>query len=731
MARVHGPSEKKMRSKTEDPDGRCRCLRVAMRVLGGCAALLASGAMTLPVAAADKDKPRPAKLEVDGAGWWRDIELRRTLEQLLGEQRGPVLSTNAIEDAVFLLSSSLLDDGFSRPRIETVVTDEADAEHRFVFDATLATELPRTLRAQALRFEVQPGLQSRLVNVTFRGLHAISEETALRFFQPATAWLGRRAAPPFSPDALKRSLANLQGDLEELGYVEAKVRASAERHDEQTGAVSIEVEVQEGPRWEVASIVIAATTDTGTDTSEIARRSGQAWSPGWQRDTAEKIRQIYFREGYPDVRVRVVPEPAAPEGGRRHVKVSVAIDPGEKVRIGSVQFAGRERTRLSVLQRRVRAQPGDLYNPLALETARYRLARLGIFDSVDFTTAPAQGPVRDAIFTLRETPPLEASLLFGYGSYEQLRIGAEARQTNLLGRAHQSRLQLVQSTKSSRGDYTYTVPELLGERINGTARLFGLQREEIAFTRQEYGGNLSLRRLYRQSGYEATAGYTYETLRNKDNTLSLEGSALAQEETTAASVELGLSRDRRDNPLVPHSGHRWFAQVELASEMFGGESTYQRVRAGGTYHRPLGSSRWLHVGFSHSLIFTEGADGKLPPVNKLFYPGGENSIRGYQDGEATPRAADGSFVGAKTYTLLNVEFEQALTGQWSAVVFCDTLGVSARLREYPAADWLCSVGLGVRYRTLLGPLRLEYGRNLNPRVDDPSGTLHFSVGFPF
>jgi len=40
-------------------------------------------------------------------------------------------------------------------------------------------------------------------------------------------------------------------------------------------------------------------------------------------------------------------------------------------------------------------------------------------------------------------------------------------------------------------------------------------------------------------------------------------------------------------------------------------------------------------------------------------------------------------------------------------------------------------GLGLRYQTLIGPVRLEYGRNLNPRIDDPAGTLHFSVGFPF
>ena len=86
--------------------------------------------------------------------------------------------------------------------------------------------------------------------------------------------------------------------------------------------------------------------------------------------------------------------------------------------------------------------------------------------------------MRAPVFTVREGRETESNLLFGYGSYEQLRGGMEYRRWNLLGRAHQSRLLLLQSMKSTRGEYTYTVPEFFGESVDGTARLFGLQREE-------------------------------------------------------------------------------------------------------------------------------------------------------------------------------------------------------------------------------------------------------------
>ena len=79
----------------------------------------------------------------------------------------------------------------------------------------------------------------------------------------------------------------------------------------------------------------------------------------------------------------------------------------------------------------------------------------------------------------------------------------------------------------------------------------------------------------------------------------------------------------------------------------------------------------------------------------------------------------------------SVELEQALTPKWSLVAFSDNLGFARRLDHYPFDTGLFSVGGGLRWRTLIGPIRLEYGYNLNPRPLDPKGTLQFSLGFPF
>ncbi|MCX6956344.1 MAG: BamA/TamA family outer membrane protein, partial [Verrucomicrobia bacterium] len=223
---------------------------------------------------------------------------------------------------------------------------------------------------------------------------------------------------------------------------------------------------------------------------------------------------------------------------------------------------------------------------------------------------------------------------------------------------------------------------------------------------------------------------TFQSLKNRDNQLATR--SVDDTQVTVASLNTGLTRDRRDNPLRPRHGYRWFGQIEAASRGLGGQAEYQRFEFGGSYHTAWGSGRWVHAAVSHGVITTWGTDDRLLPVNKRFFPGGDSSIRGYREGEASPRDAAGRFIGAKSYTLGNLDLEQALSGKWSAVVFGDVLATATELRNYPlAGEQLYSAGLGVRDQTLIGPVRVEYGRNLKPRAGDPGGTWQISVGAPF
>lgn len=674
--------------------------------------------------------PKRAKIEVNGLGWLRDRDQRLSLERLLGDQRGEVIKSNAIEDAAFLLVSALEGEGFLKPALEIAIETPDGAKEKFPFDTTLATTMPRELAAKAVSFKVHEGVRYVVTEVRITGLTAFPVEVARGYFMPGQALFATGAARAYTPGRLRRAVENVQEELQQRGYAEARARTADVDVDDRTGKVSLAVEVTEGPRWEVTDVRIAGVKDAEVALDYTVQFEHRPWTPLWQQDLRERIRHSFYAKGYPEISVTLSGRPGTENSGIKPVIVTANINPGPEVKVGQVRFEGNERTKESVLRRRILAKPGDPLDPIALERSRYRLSRLGVFREVDLNYEPPDAPVRDPVFHLEEGPRREANLLLGYGSYEQVRAGVEFRQFNLFGLAHQSRIELVQSMKSSRGEYTYTVPELFGEAIDGSARLFGLQRQERAFLRQEFGLTLALKRPLPWFKIDATTGYTYQTLRNKDNVLGT--SNVDGTDVTVGSMDVGLTSDQRDNPLRPRRGFRWFTQLEAASRRLGGETEYQRLEAGAAFHTSWGNTRWIHLGATHGLIMTEGAgDDRLLPVNKRFYPGGDSSIRGYQQGEAAPRGADGRFVGAKSYFLINAELEQALTSNWSIVLFGDALGETVRLARYPFDEKLYSVGLGVRYQTLIGPIRMEYGRNLNRRVEDPSGTLHFSVGFPF
>jgi outer membrane protein insertion porin family len=674
---------------------------------------------------------RPAAMAVSGVGLLRGRELRFSLARLVNPNDAATIDANAIEDAAVILSSSLGEEGFQHPAIDITAKLVDGTERRFRFDPTFASPVPRPLVANHVEFHVTPGVRWRVASVAIQGLTAMSAKEARAFFRTDTTLFVVARTNAFSKSQLSRSEDALLEALKQRGFAEATVHADVAQVNEKTGDVTVRVVVAQGPHWTVSAVRFNGDEgDNAVALPAPARWIGEAWTPTQEQDIRETVRQAYYRAGHPDVGIHVAVEPGEARDEQRPAEVVVTAVPGPSVTVGKVRFLGNEVTREKVLRERVNLKSGEPLNPLELEHARYRISRLGVFELVDLHYEPADAEARDPVFVLKEGPRYETNLLFGYGSYEQLRGGVEYRQMNILGRAHQSRLQLIQSMKSTQGEYTYTVPELFGETIDGTAKLFGVQRQEIAFLRQEYGTTLSLKRAIARLHGEATVGYTFQALRNRENVLATE--ARDEKQVNVASLDFGLTTDRRDNPLRPKRGYHGSFQVELANPNLGGVAEYQRLELSGAYHTPWGGSRWIHVGLSHGVITTFGAANDLNlPVNKRFYPGGDNSIRGYQRGEAAPRGSDGRFIGAKSYVLFNLELEQALTPTWSVVVFGDALGNATRLKDYPFRERLYSAGLGLRYQTLIGPIRLEYGRNINPRHDDPPGTWQVSIGYPF
>lgn len=686
-----------------------------------------AGAMPASLEAAEDGEE--AELKVRGYGFFGNRSLKRTLEMIRDPDAPPARFTaTQIEDSAMLLLAQLQQDGYLQPEVEAKVTLADGETVSFVWDETLRTELPRPMEAGSVLFHVHPGTLFFYESLEFEGLTVIEEEEAMDYFVATGFLLETARARVYTPGGLESGMSNLREILVRQGYESARVVASRIEQDDETGEVAVTVLVNEGRQTIVRRARAVIDIEGEREEREVDVPEGQPYSRIWLQDRAQDFRRKYYRLGYPDAEVETEVARDPPEGDNVMIDLMFRVETGPFVTVGEILFKGHDKTKDSVLHRRVELEEGEPLNRVEVDHGRSRLSRLGIFEWVEVDFEEVDDNTRNVVYVLDEGREMEVNLLLGYGSYEMVRGGVELEQFNLFGRAHRSRLRLLQSVRSSSLNYRYMVPELFGEDIHGFSSIYALRREEVDFDRREFGSTVGVQTLFYQVDVDAGLRYSFQLLESR---AGIGSGPDGLDRALVGAVDLTLQRDLRDNPIYPERGHNIETNFEVASDTFGGEVDYQRVEIGGSYHRNIGRGLFIHTALHHGVLHTFGEVAQEIPINRRFALGGESTVRGFIEGEASPRNELGQLVGSESYVLLNLELEQALTERWSVVAFSDSVGFARRFEDYPFDEELYSVGLGVRYKTFIGPIRLEYGHNLNPRRGDPRAAIHLSIGFPF
>jgi len=676
-------------------------------------------------------KIKPADLKISGYGLLGNRELKRTLRTIeLGGKEPEFFSASFVEDSALIISSRVKRDGYLHPKINITLWRTDGAPITADADSLLDNPLPRPLRITKASFQIHPGVLYYFQSLEFTGLGDIAPKAARSYFVETDVLLSTKRGRAYTPEGLRRGLSSLKDILERQGYQDAEVQAGKAQLNDLTGEVSVSINVQRGPRYYIRSIR-EEFVGTGRTNQNRTITPNRPYSRIWLQDFQQSIKTNEYHRGFPDTTVEIQTLPPRTTGDETNKDLLATVKPGPQVHVGTVEFSGSKRTRQSLLRRSVRIKRGDLLDPTRTEEGRYRLARLGIFDTVDLDYHPEDEKTRDVLYKVHEAKQINVSLLMGWGSYELLRGGVEVEANNLWGEAHHIEMKAIQSFKASSGDFTYTVPQFNGKDVDLFVNGSALHRQEVDFTRLEYGGGAGLHKYLPNLATDVSARYTYQILSASDFSSVQEVASEGLTNPAVGSITFEVKHDRRDNPLYPTHGYKVFFTLETATRYLGGDASYLRLEISPSWYHPLGGGLFLNLGLSHGIVDSFGSPQNNLPFNKRFFPGGATSIRGYREGEASPINQFGQLIGAETYLLGSVELEQALTTKWSLVVFSDNLGFAKSLDHYPFDTGLFSVGAGIRWRSLIGPVRLEYGYNLNPRPVDPVGTLQFSLGFPF
>jgi outer membrane protein assembly factor BamA len=197
--------------------------------------------------------------------------------------------------------------------------------------------------------------------------------------------------------------------------------------------------------------------------------------------------------------------------------------------------------------------------------------------------------------------------------------------------------------------------------------------------------------------------------------------------------------------------------LDVASNAFGSDIQYVRGTMRVGYYHPFGPKtltpgvvedqstgtplqRWFHqssiafgarVGLIHSLDSSGANESTAIPIDERFFNGGATTVRSFGERDLGPHDNHGHPVGGEFYTVFNAEYTFPILGELQGAVFFDAGNLLPTSEDIGLNDMRYAIGAGLRYKLPIGPIRLDYGVNPDPRPFEDFGAFHFSFGFAF
>nr|WP_210278691.1 autotransporter assembly complex family protein [Microvirga flocculans] len=425
----------------------------------------------------------------------------------------------------------------------------------------------------------------------------------------------------------------------------------------------------------------------------------------------------------------------------RVMDVTLGVDPGPRAGIGTIAIQGAEGVDPAVVRSFIYTEPGDPYSPAALASMRKSIGQIEALSSVRIREAESLDSFGNLplFVELTERPPRIVGASVQYSTTDGPALRAYWAHRNLFGGAERLRLEGNIFYLSEDGGQPGRDDEWTWDNLGGRFRASFL-KPALGGTRNDLLAEAMVERD-RTEGYtsrfvNATAGIRHRF----SETFSVQGGieyekgqttdVLGQIDYTLVGLPLSLSYDSTDNPLNPTQGVRLLASVAPYPEFLG--SSVPMTVARGTasaYYSLDDEARYVLAG-RLGLGSIVGADLEDIPANRRFFAGGGGSVRGYRYRTLGPTFL-GEPIGGRSLLEASVEARIKLTDTIGVVPFLDA--GTAFESSYPDFDERIrvSAGLGLRYYTGIGPIRLDVAVPLNPERGDPSFAVYVGIGQAF
>lgn len=514
------------------------------------------------------------------------------------------------------------------------------------------------------------------------------------------------------------------GDIEavkNLYIYDGFIRVSVEHdvnYDSSDMRVDIDLNITEGKQHFVEAIEFDGNTVFASESlaDNIKMKPGQIFDPRKVEADNYVIRYSYDDLGYADVDVE-----SKYRVNGESVFVTHHISEGAKQYVGQIQILGLKHTDTSTVIRRLEIAQGDLFRYASILESRRELYRLGIFLAIRTQALDSEIPDhKDIQFLLTEKELMSINLRAGYGTRDRIRVGLGITHNNMFGRAYHGNLDGKLSFVEQRASADITFPRSFLLGVDLGLGFFFKRLEEIGYTTQSLGGNITA--WFELGPSELSAKYKVERV----------STDFEQGDSSRADllhgVQVGWLLDKRDDPFFTTRGTYTNLGVEVSGIIFPSDVDYVRPTAQIRFYRPFVNI--VFAGAFKAGMVRPFAPTTEVPVYKRMYCGGSSSVRGYGERAIGPVDENDNPLGGNYLAEFSSEIRFPLYKMFGGVIFIDGGNI---WQEYDAIPeglrW--GIGAGLRLRSFLGSIRLDYGFKLGRRQGESAGAWHFAIGEAF
>ena len=508
------------------------------------------------------------------------------------------------------------------------------------------------------------------------------------------------------------------------GFIYAQIGEPEIIHDKR--GIYVKIPITEGKRYQVGNVSI-----TG-DEIKLSRAAllGKLMinkKRYYDRESVMKdmdlIQQACSDEGY--AYADVVPR-TVPQDKELTVDVIYQITKGNQVYFDRINIIGNAKTRDKVIRRLLSIVEGDLYSKSNLKKSYMAINRLRYFEEVDFQTEKGADPNLTTVnIRVREKPTGMFSIGAGYSALDNAIFTAQIAQQNLFGRGQSLSLRANIGGRSTNYELSFIEPWLFDMPLWTKTDLWKMYRTYDTYRMDSQGAGFTFgypiwERISWYAGYKLSKD---EVGQISDTASTYIKRQLGQ--ITTSSLTFTLSNDTTDDVMFPSKGSKSSLSTEYTGGFLQGDATFVKYQL---------SSAWFYslpletvIGVRGRAGYLQPREGKEVPVFERFYLGGINSLRGLRSvGPMDPLTGD--VIGGLTMLNFNAEFIFPLIKDagMKGVLFYDT-GNSWE-SGYDIYDMRKTAGLGVRWYSPVGPLRLEWGHVLDAKKDESTNRWEFTIG---